>query len=92
MLMLSFRYAKRTDIHHFSRIPRVKRGISQQYLQYPRTDHFGTYSANAKLMSCQVFNLGDHLSGHIRTKSADFALNRTWVYFIASQCMSIHSI
>ena len=45
-----------------------------------------------KLMSCQVIKLWRHMSGHVRTKSADFAICRTRVRVLASQRMSMHSM
>ena len=66
----------------FSRITRVKRGRSPQKLLYPRNDQFDTY--------CEI-KLWRHMSGHVRTKSADFAICRTRVCVLASQRMSMHS-
>ena len=81
-----------TPPHGFSRITRVKRGGSPRNLQYPRDDQFDTYCENFKSMSCQVIKLWRHMSGHVRTKSADFAIYRTMVRFLASQRMSMHSM
>ena len=78
--------------HGFSQITRVKRGGSPRNLQYPRVDQFDTYCENFKSMSCQVIKLWRHMSGHVRTKSADFAICRTMVRVLASQRMSMHSM
>ena len=68
----------------FSQITRVKRGGSPRNLQYSRVDRFDTYCENFKSMSCQVIKLWRHMSGHVRTKSVDFAICRTRVRVLAS--------
>ena len=42
------------------------------------------YTENCNSMLCQVIRLWRHMAGHVRPKSEDFAICRTWVSFLAS--------
>ena len=74
-----------------SRITRVKRVGSQQNFQYPLIYQFDTCHENLDPLNWQVTELRRHISGHVGTKSADFAIYRIWASFIAFWSILSHS-
>ena len=86
---LAFEGGNIKDPPGLSQITHVS-GVELWKLQYPRVDQYDTSSENIQSMLCQVIKLWRHMSGHVRLKSADFAICRTSVCFLASQRRTMH--
>ena len=80
----------RTDPHGVSLITRVKHVGSQQNVQYPHIDQFDTCPENFDPLMWPVTELWRHISGDVRTKSADFAIYCVWASFAAFWSVLLH--
>ena len=55
-----------------------------------RTNQFDTCPAHSDFLRCQVRLSYDVMSGHVRTKSADFEIYRIWARFVAFWSVLLH--
>ena len=69
---------------------RKKRRVATNF-PYPLFNQFDTCPENVNLLRCQLTKLWRHMSGHVRAKSADFAINRIWASFVAFWSVHLHS-
>ena len=69
------------DPHDFSCNSHQRRLIIAK-LSVP-SHQFDTCPKHFDLLTCQLTKLWRYMSGHVRTKSVDFAIYRIWVGFIA---------